>query len=316
MRALVFDGKPHIADVPEPSPVEGEALVRVRVAGICNTDLEILKGYMGFEGIPGHEFAGIVEQASNPHLKGRRVVGEINCVCGGCHFCHAGMPNHCMNRTVLGIQGRPGAFAEYLTLPEANLHMVPDSAGDDIMVFTEPTAAAFRILEQIEVTDKDRVVVLGDGKLGQLVAQTLWLRTKRLVCVGKHAWKLALLDRLHITTACHDDPVEPGADIVVEATGSPSGLTRAIELVRPEGTIVLKTTTAQTMPVDLSVPVVNEVRLIGSRCGPFRPALNALALGNVEVRPMITGSYGLSEGVRALERAAGPDAMKVLIHME
>jgi len=315
MRAVVYDGKVRLADVPQPRPAKGEALVRVLTAGICRTDLEILKGCQGFKGVPGHEFVGIVEECLNPHLEGKRVVGEINCVCHRCRYCQLEMPHHCLNRTVLGITGRNGAFAEYLVLPEENLHLVPSSIRDDVAAFTEPLAAAFRIAEQTAVREDDRVVVLGDGKLGQLCAQALWLHTKHLVCVGKHPWKLELLKDLHINIAHHDDPLEPGADLVVEATGSPDGLKRALELVRPEGTVVLKTTVAEATPLDLSQPVVHEVKILGSRCGPFRPALEALAMGNVEVRPMITESYELPDALRALGRAAGGEVMKVLLHI-
>jgi len=315
MRALVFDGEPRLLDVPEPEPQRGEALVRVLTAGVCNTDLEILKGYMGFRGILGHEFVGIVEESENAHLRGKRVVGEINCVCHRCQYCHREMPNHCMNRSVLGIMGRNGAFAEYLTLPEENLHIVPSSIRDDVASFTEPVAAAFRVLEQIRVTPDDRVIVLGDGKLGQLCAQVLALRTKRLLCVGRHAWKLDLLSNLHINVASCEDPIESGADIVVDATGSANGLRRALELVRPEGTVVIKSTVAEHMALDLNMAIINEVKLIGSRCGPFRPALDALTLGNVEVRQMISETHGLNDAVHALERATANEVMKVLIHI-
>jgi len=315
MRALVFDGEPRIAEVPVPRRAEGEARVRVFTAGICNTDLEIIKGYMGFQGVPGHEFVGVVEECTSPHLQGKRVVGEINCVCHRCHYCRLEMPHHCLDRTVLGIDGRDGAFAEYLVLPEENLHVVPGTIRDDVAAFTEPVAAAFRILEQIDVGEDDRVIVLGDGKLGQLCAQVLWLQTKKLVCVGKHHDKLEMLRNLHINIAYIDDPLEPGADVVVEATGSASGLQRALELVRPEGTIILKTTIADATPANLALPVINEVKIIGSRCGPFRPALEALAMGNVEVRPMITETYPLAEAVHALQRAAAPGVVKVLLHI-
>lgn len=315
MRAVVFDGVLEVKEIPMPRPAEGEALIRVLSAGICNTDLEIVRGYMGYTGVLGHEFVGMVEKCSNPHLRGKRVVGEINCVCHTCQYCQLEMPRHCLNRTTLGIFNRPGAFAEYLTLPEENLHLAPNSIRDDVAVFAEPTAAAFRILEQVAIADTDRVIVLGDGKLGQLAAQVLYLRTKQLVCVGKHPWKLELLNQLHIATCLADQPIERGADVVVEATGSREGLGRALELVRPEGTIVLKTTVADSLPMSLSVPVINEVKMIGSRCGPFRPALEALALGNVEVRPMVTETYTLSEGVHAMDRAASADVIKVLLHM-
>jgi len=315
MRAVVFDGEVKVTEIPMPRPADGEALLRVLTAGVCKTDLELTKGYMSFQGVPGHEFVGMVEQCSNPHLQGKRVVGEINCVCHRCRFCRLEMPHHCLNRTVLGVQNRQGAFAEFVTLPEENLHLVPNSIRDDVAVFTEPLAAAFRIPEQVTVNADDSVVVLGDGKLGQLCAQVLWLYSKRLVCVGKHPWKLDLLNNLHINTARRDDPIERGADIVVEATGSYEGLMRALELARPEGTIILKTTSAHPTALELSAPVINEIKIIGSRCGPFRPALEALAMGNVEVRPMISETYELRDATVALQRAASPEVMKVLLHI-
>lgn len=315
MRALVCDGTVRVADIPTPRPAAGEALIRVLSAGICRTDLELMRGYMGFKGVLGHEFVGLVEECGNPHLRGKRVVGEINCVCHACQYCRMELPRHCANRSVVGILNRQGVFAEYVALPEENLYIVPNSIRDDVAVFAEPLAAAFRIVEQVTVSSTDRVIVLGDGKLGQLAAQVLFLHTKQLMCVGRHAWKLELLRSLNIPVTLDTEPVEPGADLVVEATGSYAGLARALELVRPEGTVVLKTTTTHPTALQLSMPVINEVRIIGSRCGPFRPALEALALGTVEVRPMITEAYELSEGPRALERAALPEVMKVLLHI-
>jgi threonine dehydrogenase-like Zn-dependent dehydrogenase len=315
MRALVLDGEPRVTEVPVPKRGHDEALIQVLAAGICNTDIELTRGYMGYRGILGHEFVGQVVEAANEQLVGKRVVGEINCVCHTCQFCQLEMPNHCLNRSVLGILNRNGAFAEFLTLPEENLHLVPNSIRDDVAVFTEPAAAAFRILEQVEILPADRVIVLGDGKLGQIISQVIWLKTKRLVCVGKHHWKLELLRKLNIATVHADDPLEGMADIVVDATGSYGGLQRALELVRPEGAIVLKTTMAHPTALELSGPVINEVRIIGSRCGPFRPALEALAMGNIEVRPMISESFSLSDAVDALARAQSPDVMKVILHM-
>ncbi len=315
MKALVFDEKLRIEDIPMPVPGPGEALVKVLAAGICNTDVEIKRGYMGFRGVLGHEFVGMVEHAPNEFLMGKRVVGEINCVCHACDWCRMEMPHHCSNRTVLGIAGRNGAFAEYVALPEENLHLVPGNIRDDVAVFTEPLAAAFRITEQILVEPDDRVIVLGDGKLGQLTAQALHLSSRNLVCVGRHAWKLELLSKLGIATTLDTDPLDSGADVVVEATGRAEGLARALELVRPEGTIVLKTTVAGITPLRLAAPVINEVRILGSRCGPFRPALEALGLGTVEVRPMISESYELGDGVQAMARAEDPGVMKVLLHM-
>ena len=315
MKALIFDTDLRIEEVPMPVPGPGEALVRVLTAGICNTDIEIRRGYMAYSGILGHEFVGMVEKAQNSYLTGKRVVGEINCVCGQCRYCKMEMPNHCLNRSVLGIYNRPGAFAEYVTLPEENLHIVPSAIRDDVAVFTEPLAAAFRITEQIPISSNDRILILGDGKLGQLVAQTLWLYSKNIVCVGKHAWKLDMLSSRGIGTIMRDAPLEEQADIVVDATGSPDGLQQALLLVRPEGTVILKTTCVEPLHADSKIAVVNEVRILGSRCGPFRPALEALALGTVETRPMITESYPLDDAPYAMTRAEDPGVMKVLLHI-
>lgn len=315
MKALVFDGGLAVREIPKPVPAAGEALIRVKMAGICNTDLELVKGYMGFRGVLGHEFVGVVEEAANSELVGQRVVGEINCPCHDCPTCAAELPHHCPHRTVLGILGRNGAFAEYLTLPEANLHAVPANMRDDVAVFTEPTAAAFRILEQMEIGPEDSVIVHGDGKLGQLVAQTLWKRTRKLVCVGRQPWKRAMLTELGIPAVGADEMIEP-ADIVVEVTGTAAGLERAIGLTRPEGMLVLKTTVADAYAAPLALPVINEITIIGSRCGPFRPALEALALGNVRVAHLVSDTFGLAEGVAAFERAAARDAMKVVLRMD
>lgn len=315
MKAVLFENDIRVADVPRPARAPGEALIRVRVAGICNTDIELSHGYMGFRGTPGHEFVGVVEECESERLRGKRVVGEINCVCGACAYCKRNMPHHCPNRTVLGILNRPGAFAECLTLPEANLHVVPDSVSDDAAVFTEPVAAAFRIHEQLAIGTDDRVIVLGDGKLGLLIAQVMWMKTKNLVCVGKHADKLSVLESMGIPTARVTDPLEGGADIVIEATGSAIGLRRALELSRPQGTVVLKTTVANDTSLDFSIPVINEVRVVGSRCGPFPPALEAIANGSVNVAAMIDATYPLSDAPAAIEHAQRPGVLKVLLRI-
>jgi threonine dehydrogenase-like Zn-dependent dehydrogenase len=316
MRAVVFNGELTLADVPAPQPGSGEALIRVLKAGVCKTDLEIVRGYMGFRGVLGHEFVGVVEDAGNRDLVGRRVVGEINCACHRCPLCQMELPHHCMHRSVLGIQDRNGAFAEYLTLPEENLHIVPESVPDEAAVFTEPLAAAFRILEQVTIEPSDRVVVLGDGRLGNLIAQVLFSQSKNLLVIGNNEWKLDLLRGWGISTARSDQPVERGqADFVIEATGSYQGFPRALELVRPEGTIVLKTTVTHPTAFDLSVPVIQEVRVIGSRCGPFRPALDALARGTVQVAPLVTDRYELADALGGIQRASQKDVLKVLIEM-
>jgi threonine dehydrogenase-like Zn-dependent dehydrogenase len=316
MRAVVFDGELSLADLPEPVPAEGEALIRVLKAGICNTDLEIIKGYMGFRGVLGHEFVGIVEQAPDSTLVGKRVVGEINCVCHHCPLCKMELPHHCLHRSVLGIQGRNGAFAQFLTLPAENLHVVPNSVKDEEAVLVEPIAAAFRILEQVSIDSTDRVIILGDGKLGQIIAQVIRQHTKNLLVVGNNEWKLEVLRALAIPTAHSGQPIERGqADVVIEATGSHSGLPRALELVRPEGTIILKTTITHPTAFDLSIPVIHEIRILGSRCGPFRPALEALARGIIQVPPLITDRFTLKEGLGAIERAGQKDVLKVLIEV-
>lgn len=317
MTALTLeDGILAIQERPVPQPAPGEALIRVLMAGICNTDLELSRGYMNFNGILGHEFVGVVEAAPSSHWVGRRVVGEINCVCHDCRYCRLEMPQHCEKRSVLGILNRDGAFTKYLCLPEENLHQVPNGVSDDVAVFCEPVAAAFRIPEQITINPDDRIIVLGDGKLAQLIAQVLSLHSKKVTCVGKHTWKLRLLQNLRIDTAILDDMPNPNADIVVDATGTAAGFNTAMRMVRPEGTLVLKSTVADSSNYDMSLPVINEVRIIGSRCGPFRPALEALAMGNIEVRPMITAHYPLNEALTAMQRAAEPDVMKVLIEMD
>lgn len=315
MKALVFDKGLRVEDVPMPVPKPAEALVRIVTAGICNTDIEIQKGYMNYTGILGHEFVGIVEKAKNRYLVGKRVVGEINCVCGQCRYCSMEMPNHCMNRTVLGIHNHAGVFAAYVAIPEENLHIVPDTVTNEVAAFTEPLAAAFRIPEQVSIADDNRIIVLGDGKLGQLVAQALWCYSKNIICVGKHSWKLQLLETLGIPTSSCAETIPGQADIVVDATGSPDGLLQAIALVRPEGTVILKTTCNSSLSLESQFAVVNEVRIVGSRCGPFRPALEALALGTVETRPMITAAYPLEAAVHAMARAEEPGAMKVLLHV-
>jgi len=325
MRALLLDKELRIVEsysTPEPPP--GEALIRVGVAGICNTDLELVKGYMQFRGIPGHEFVGVVERAPGAkEWEGRRVVGEINAACVTCPTCQAGHPTHCPNRTTLGIAGRDGAFAEYLLLPIRNLHPVPDLIPDEVAVFTEPLAAACEILQQVHVRPTDRVVVLGDGKLGLLCAQVLALTGCDLTAVGHHREKLDILARQGIPTAPGDETVAAGADLVVEATGHPGGYAAARRLVRPRGTIILKSTYHGSLEAGgstelaevLTMAVVDEVTLAGSRCGPFAPALRLLERGLVEVTPLIHARYPLSEALTAFEHAARPGTLKVLLEM-
>jgi threonine dehydrogenase-like Zn-dependent dehydrogenase len=318
MRALLLDEALRLVeDYPTPEPPPGEALIRVRLAGICNTDLELAKGYMQFHGVPGHEFVGVVERTPGAEeWEGRRVVGEINAACGTCSTCQAGRPTHCPHRTTLGISGRNGAFAEYLTLPVRNLHPVPDTVPDEIAVFTEPLAAACEILQQVHIRPTDRAVVLGDGKLGLLCAQVLALTGCDLITVGHHREKLNLLAQQGIPTAMEGDPIEAGADLVVEATGRPEGYAAARRLVRPRGTIMLKSTYHGSVDADLTMAVVDEITLVGSRCGPFAPALRLLERDIVNVTPLIQARYRLSEALAAFEHAARPGTLKILMDVE
>ena len=314
MRAIAFDGSTLAlqTDRPDPRPRPGEVLVRVQRAGVCETDLQILKGYHRFQGVLGHEFVGI---AVGGALAGRRVVGEINCSCWSCETCvERGHPNHCPNRTVIGIVGRDGAFADLVAIPERNLHAVPDTIDDEIAVFTEPVAAAFRIPEQVHVNRDDRIVVLGDGRLGNLCAQVLARLSDHVEVVGKHRRKLALLENRGLSTRLLDETRGMhSADIVVDCTGSATGLPTALSLVRPRGTVVLKTTIAGDHALSLAPIVVDEVTIVGSRCGPFDRALDALARGLVDVKSLIAERFDLADGVRALERAEQPGVLKVLI---
>jgi len=311
VRALRWDGT-RLAlarDVPDPVPQSGEAVVRVRLAGICRTDLEITRGYLGFRGTPGHEWVGDVDAADDPGLIGARVVGDINLACGTCPACAAGLGRHCPTRRVLGIVGADGALADRVLVPRVNVHRVPDGVPDREAVFVEPLAAAFEILDQVPQLSGARAVVLGDGKLGMLVAQVLSGAGADVRLVGRHAAKLERARRIGIRT----DAPAPGADLVVDATGAPDGLATALGLVRPRGTIVLKTTVAEPHRIDLAPAVINEVTIVGSRCGRFPPALAALANGSVSVAPLIDAVYPLGEAVAAFAHAARPGTLKVLV---
>ena len=316
MRALVFDQQLRLdTSYPEPTPAAGEAVIRVTISGICNTDIEITKGYMGFRGVLGHEFVGVVEQAEDADWVGRRVVGEINCHCGRCETCRAGLPRHCPHRTVLGISGRDGAFAERLCLPVANLHEVPESVSDEDAVFVEPLAAGFEILEQVRIGPGQSVAVLGDGKLGLLVAQVLAGTGCELAAIGKHASKLALLRGRGIGAALVADAPAGPFDVVVECTGAAAGLEAALRMLRPRGTLVLKSTVAAGAAPNLAPVVIDEITVVGSRCGPFAPAIAALRQRQVSVRELITARYPLAEAPRAFEHAREKRAVKVLLEM-
>jgi threonine dehydrogenase-like Zn-dependent dehydrogenase len=305
MRALWLENR-HLSlrDVPQPVPADGEALVRVLAAGICNTDIELTRGYYPFTGIPGHEFVGMFD--------GRRVVGEINAACGSCEACRSGRRTHCERRTVLGIIGRDGAFAEYLTLPIENLHTVPDDVPTEVAVFTEPLAAALQIQQQLRVQPADRVLVVGDGKLGQLIARTLALTGCRLTVAGRHREKLSLLDTLGITTTT--DAVAPKSfDVAVECSGRSEGFEIARKALRARGTLVMKSTYAGELTINASSLVVDEITLVGSRCGPFAPALQLLAEQRLDLRPLIHATYPLADAITAFEHAQRPGTLKVLI---
>ncbi len=311
--AVVQDGRVALTEVSEPKPAPGEALIKVHLAGICSTDLEIIKGYAGFQGILGHEFVGTVIDGP-PALANKRVVGEINCVCGRCEMCSRGLAAHCRRRTVLGIQGRPGAFAEYVTLPERNCHVVPESIPDEDAVFTEPLAAAFQVLHQVPIEPRTSVAVVGTGRLGLLIAQVLARTRCRLVAIGRNPKTLTLLDRKRIRTASVEEtPAKADFDVVVDCTGSPDGLGLCLGLVRPRGTIVMKTTCREAIRADLSQLVVNEVTLLGSRCGPFGEALDALARKQIEVASLVTQRFALADAAEALTWAERPDQIKIIL---
>ena len=288
------------------------AIVKVHLAGICSTDLQILKGYMAFKGVPGHEFVGSVAEGPKEFV-GKRVVGEINFGCGNCDACRRDLSRHCPNRSVMGISNADGAFAEYVSVPMTNLHVVPDSVSDEEAVFTEPLAAAFEILTQIQLDPGDEVLVLGDGKLGNLCAQTLRLTGAKVTSLGKYREKLALIKNAGIRTVELSD-WQPGMfDVVVEATGSVPGLELALGAVRPRGTLILKSTVAGAHQVSLAPIVINEIKVIGSRCGPFAGALHALAQKQVSVTPLIEEIYSLNDGLAAISHAARPGTRKILL---
>ena len=309
MRALTLcRGRLQLADVPVPDR-PGECLVRVLMAGICGTDLELVRGYADFMGIPGHEFVGVVEAVSKPedrHWMGQRVVGDINIGCGACRPCRDGIKEHCEDRQVLGIRGRDGAFAEYLTLPSCNLHPVPDAVADVAAVFVEPVAAACRVLEQVSVGPAARVAVMGDGRMGLLLAQVVRAAGAPVEVFGRHDNRMALARVMGFDAAVSPDgPLPPGGrfDVVIEATGAADGLARALDLVRPRGTIVLKSTVDDPARMSTWPIVVDEITIVGSRCGPFLPALDLLARGKVDVAPLVTCVTGLDDFERAFGHA-------------
>ena len=317
MKALRFTGGDlSLADVPCPNH-ENEALVRVVRSGICNTDLEIVRGYAGFEGTIGHEFVGVVERAGDrPDIIGKRVVGEINAGCGVCEKCATGDPRHCPTRTVLGIVGRDGAHAEFLRLPSRNLLVVPDNVTDEQAVFAEPLAAAYGITEQVEILPETKVAVIGDGKLGLLCAMSLALASQNVTIIGKHPSKIAIAEKSGVEGLLLRDVTATMSrhyDVVVEASGSESGFATAVDLVRPRGKILLKSTFQGTPTWAASRVVVDEITIVGSRCGRFAPALDLLKNGSINVEDLIACEYSLSNGVTAMARAAEKGVLKVVI---
>jgi len=318
MKALRFTGgELKLAEVERPA-VDVEALVRVTRSGICNTDIEIIRGYAGFEGTIGHEFVGVVEgSADKPELIGKRVVGEINAGCGTCARCIKGDPRHCPTRTVLGIKGRDGAHAEYLTLPARNLIEVPPGVPDEQAVFAEPLAAAVGITEQVEIGPDTSVAVIGDGKLGLLCAFAMSLRTKDLIIVGKHEEKLEHAESRDIEAVWLPTigKFEPVFDVVIEASGSESGFATALDMVKPRGKIVLKSTFSGKPVWEAWRVVVDEITIVGSRCGRFEPALKLLEDGKIDLSDMISAEMPLSKGVEAMAEAQKSGVMKVLLTM-
>ena len=317
MKALYFDGKLSLRDVPKPQPQPGEALIRVLLAGICGTDREILKGYSGFHGIPGHEFVGRVVECADSSWLGQRVVGEINLACGHCSWCAKGLGRHCPHRTVLGIVNRPGVFAEYVTLPVGNLHKVPAEIPDEAATFTEPVAAACEILEQMTLPPGTPVAVIGDGRLGLLVAQVLKHAGAQVTLIGRHGWKLDLARAwgIQVVYGGDEELASSSFPVTVEATGSPHGLHEALRLAQPRGTVVMKSTFHGAADFDATKLVVDEITLLGSRCGVFAPALELLRREAVTVRHLITKTFPLEQGLEAFEYLDRTSALKVLLEI-
>lgn len=317
MAAAVFDATlRYVRNFAVPEPRPGWGRIRVRMAGICKTDMEILKGYLGFRGILGHEFVGTVDRCADPALIGKRVVGEINASCGTCSWCARGLGRHCPDRTTLGIVGLNGCMAEFCLLPEGNLFVVPDEISDERAVLTEPLSAACEILEQLTIRGDERIVVLGDGRLGILCAWALATVAPEVQIIGHHPEKLSLAKWRGITTALNIDEVKPGADIVVEATGSGQGVVEAMRLCRPRGIIVLKSTVALQGNVNLAPVVINEQQIVGSRCGRFGDGLAMMErYPDMPLEKLITGRYPLERVEEAMTRARQKDALKILLEV-
>ncbi len=307
-KQLAFSG-----DCLPPAPLADEILVKVTQAGICETDLQLAQGYMGFSGILGHEFVGVAQ--SGP-LQGQRVVGEINCNCGHCRRCQSGLGNHCSHRTVIGIDHHDGAFADFVTVPQHHLHAVPDSVSDDEAVFVEPLAAAFQICEQVAIGKDDGVAICGDGRLALLCAKAISLTGAEILVIGKHTAKLARFESLGVRTQLLDSAIPSQTyDLAVDCTGSVTGLPLALQLVRPRGTIVMKTTVAANHQLSLAKIVIDEITVIGSRCGPFDKAIAALTNRSVDVSNLITHRFPIENVVEAMDVAKSTDALKVVLEL-
>lgn len=316
IKALTFrNDELKLTDLKKPEPNDNEVLIEVRLAGICNTDLEIMSGMLGFTGIPGHEFVGEVVDDPQNKFSGKRVVGEVNIPCYDCRRCSRQQFNHCSNIKALGMRGKDGAFAEYLTLPRENIHPVPETITDREAVFVEPIAAAVEIAEQYHLKPSEEIAILGDGKLGLIIASTLKALGFSVLVIGRHKNKLARLKSLEIPGYLERNLPKNIQDIpvVVEATGSSSGLEKALQLVRPEGKIIFKTTIARKIEVNLSSLAIDEIQLLGSRCGPFPPALDLLEYNNLYLEEIITACYPLEQGPEAFDKARDKDSLKVLL---
>lgn len=315
MRAVHLEsGKVDVRRVSKPRRAEGFSLIRLLYGGICNTDLELRRGYYGFSGTPGHEFVGEVIESDTRSLVGKRVVGEINLACTNCDWCRRGLGRHCPTRKVLGIVKHPGAFREFLTLPDRNLHIVPNRIASEHAVFIEPLAAACEILDQVRVPKGEQVAVLGDGKLGLLIAQVLQANGAKVIQFGRHREKLAIVGKTGVTGEIRKDRM-PVAEfgIVVDATGSSVGLQTAVRMVKPRGTVVMKSTVHDLVSIDTAPIIVNEITLVGSRCGRFEPALKLLSSGKIHIDEMISDQFDLSEAPAAFDRAGTRGVLKVLL---
>jgi alcohol dehydrogenase len=313
MKALFYDTSLRMVSLPKPVPAKGEALIKILYSSICNTDLEIIKGYMGFQGVPGHEFIGEVVNRESKFF-GQRVVGEINCSCAKCLMCRTKRRSHCTNRTVLGIAGRNGVFAEYTLLPEANLHKVPDSLSDTEAVFTEPLAAALEILEQSPIDPKKSVFVFGAGKLGLLVAQVLQSKGLMYVLFDINDDKVEQARRMNLLCMpLSEMKKDARAEICVDCTGHPHGIITALDHVYPRGKLILKTTVAKPARIDLNQFVIHEIELLGSRCGPFVPALEMLEKKEIKTAPLITDILDFRDILRGFSLAKRKGTIKVLI---